>query len=279
MIVFNKGESNMKESLRDDIYETAKRWIYEAGAYIKENLDAPMTIDTKSNPNDLVTEMDKAIERFFVNKIKDKYSEHFIFGEEGYGDEIISLEGTVWIIDPIDGTMNYVHQKRNFAISIGIYHEGIGEIGLIYDVMRDDLYDAIRGEGAFKNGVQLPMLDESVTLNESIIAMNHRWLCENSFINEKVMQQLVKDIRGNRTYGSAALEFAYVAEGVIDGYIAMRLAPWDIAAGMIIVNEVGGRTANNVGEAVNLLTRNMIVTCNPSLLNKLINDYIKKGKK
>ncbi|HLQ73993.1 MAG TPA: inositol monophosphatase family protein [Bacillota bacterium] len=269
----------MKESLRDDIYETAKRWIYEAGAYIKENLDAPMTIDTKSNPNDLVTEMDKAIERFFVNKIKDKYSEHFIFGEEGYGDEIISLEGTVWIIDPIDGTMNFVHQKRNFAISIGIYHEGIGEIGLIYDVMRDDLYDAIRGEGAFKNGVQLPMLDESVTLNESIIAMNHRWLCENSFINEKVMQQLVKDIRGNRTYGSAALEFAYVAEGVIDGYIAMRLAPWDIAAGMIIVNEVGGRTANNVGEAVNLLTRNMIVTCNPSLLNKLINDYIKKGKK
>src|SRR5699024_12100807 len=143
--------------------------------------------------------------RSLVKNIKDISCEYYIFGEEDYGDGIIALEGTVWIIDPIDGTMNYVHQKRNFAISIGIYHEGIGEIGLIYDVMRDDLYDAIRGEGAFKNGVQLPMLDESVTLNESIIAMNHRWLCENSFINEKVMQQLVKDIRGNRTYGSAAL--------------------------------------------------------------------------
>jgi len=274
-----KGESTMKESLRQELYEMTKQWMIEAGRYIKKHLDEPLHVATKSNPNDLVTEMDENVEKFFVNKIKEAYPEHYIFGEEGYGDEIISLEGIVWIIDPIDGTMNFVHQKRNFAISIGIYHEGIGEIGLIYDCMNDTMYSAKRGEGAFKNDQQLAPLKQDISLNESILALNHRWLCKNSFIDEKVMQALIKEIRGNRSYGSAALEFAYVAEGIIDGYIAMRLAPWDIAAGMIIVNEVGGVTSNGNGEAVNLLTRNMIITCNAVLQDTIINDFMKKGKK
>src|SRR5699024_9853533 len=102
---------------------------------------------------------------------------------------------------------------------------------------------------------------------------------KNKFVDERVMQQLVKRIRGSRTYGSAALEFAFVAEGILDGYMAMQLSPWDGAAGIIIVNEVGGRTTNSSGSDVNMLERNLIITSNKNLHELLLNDYIQKGRK
>lgn len=125
----------MNQQQRQKIYETAKRWIYEAGTEIREHMNDPLDIETKSNPNDLVTALDKQTEKFFVDRIHQAYPEHHIIGEEGFGDTLSSVDGTIWIIDPIDGTMNFVHQKRSFAISIGILHNGIGEIGFVYDVM------------------------------------------------------------------------------------------------------------------------------------------------
>src|SRR5699024_12495663 len=108
---------------------------------------------------------------------------------------------------------------RNFAISIGIYHDGVGEIGLIYDVIADVLYSAKRNEGAKENGVPLPKLDKGVNLNEAIVGLNHFWLCENRLVDETVMQGLAKAVRGPRTYGTAASEFAYVADGMMDAYL------------------------------------------------------------
>src|SRR5699024_7991537 len=139
--------------------------------------------------------------------------------EEGYGDELHTLDGIVWIVDPIDGTMNFVEQKRNFAISIGIYEDGIGEIGFIYNVVDDILYSAKRGEGAFKNEHKLPMLQNDLKLEESLLSLTHYWLCDNSIVNKENMMDLVQKVRGTRSYGSAALEFAFVAEGVLDGYL------------------------------------------------------------
>src|SRR5699024_2809821 len=136
--------------LRDELYINAKKWILEAGDRIRNKINDPRVISIKSNPNDLVTEMDKEIESFFISKIKSTYPSHQLLGEEGQGDRVANLNGIVWIIDPIDGTMNFVHQKKYFAISIGVYRDGIGEIGLIYDVMADDLYHAKRAEGAYK---------------------------------------------------------------------------------------------------------------------------------
>lgn len=268
----------MNQEKRQSIYLQAKEWVLEAGKKIRSRINDPLTISTKSNPNDLVTTMDDDTEYFFAKNIKQAYPDHLIISEEGYGDELESLDGTIWIIDPIDGTMNFVHQKRNFAISVGVYQDGIGEIGLIYDVMADVLYSAKRGEGAFKNQTRLPQLPEK-SFHESILGLNHFWLCENSLVEEKVMQRLVKAVRGTRAYGSAALEFAGVAEGIIDGYMTMDLAPWDIAAGIVIVNEVGGKTTNAFGEQVNMLHKNPVLTCNASIQAELIEDYMKKGKK
>ncbi|WP_164215334.1 inositol monophosphatase family protein [Virgibacillus sp. YIM 98842] len=269
----------MEKDIRKNIYNFAKSWVLEAGKIIRKKMNDPLTIETKSHANDLVTAIDRDTESFFVNKIKSVYPNHQIIGEEGYGDEVTHLDGTVWIIDPIDGTMNFVHQKRNFAISVGIYQDGIGEIGFIYNVMEDVLYSAKRNEGAYKNHQKLPSKKAYVPLNQAILGLNHLWLCENRLVDVSAMQKLIKTVRGSRTYGSAALELAYVAEGTLDGYLTMRLAPWDIAAGKIIVEETGGVMTNVDGDEINMLGNNSIFVCNPSIQRVILDDYIKAGRK
>src|SRR5699024_10031232 len=145
---------------------------------------------------------------FFAQKIKADYKDHVLLREEGYGDNLKDTKGTVWIIDQIDGTMNIVNQKRNIASSIGINHKDICEIGFVYDIISNNLYSEVSNNGEYKNNKKLPMLPKNIKLEESVICLNHYWLCENRHVNEKVMQSLVKDVRGTRTYGSAALEFA-----------------------------------------------------------------------
>lgn len=269
----------MNKAQRDMIFSQATKWIYEAGEQIRKQIHNPLTIDTKSNANDLVTEMDRSTEAFLTNNIKSTFNDHFILSEEGYGDQLDSMNGIVWVIDPIDGTMNFVHQKRNFAISIGIFNNGIGEIGLIYNVMEDVLYSAKRGEGAYKNNKKLPQLHHDILFQEAIVSMNHFWLCENRLVDEKWMQKLVKDVRGSRTYGSAALEFAFVAEGIIDSYLTLSLSPWDYAAGMVIINEVGGVTTTIDGNTLDMLSKTSVASGNPCIQEKIIANYIKKARK
>jgi len=269
----------METNFREELFLQAKKWVLEAGETIRSKINDPLEVHTKSNPNDLVTAMDQSTEAYFVKNIKNNFPNHKILSEEGYGDELQSLNGIVWIIDPIDGTMNFVHQKRNFAISIGIYQDGIGEIGLIYDIMEDILYSAKKDEGAMKNDDPLPMLKDSLKLEEAILGLNHFWLCENRLVDEKVMQNLVKKVRGTRSYGSAALEFAYVAEGITDGYLTLSLAPWDFAAGIVIVGEVGGLTTDMEGNPLNLLKRSPVITSNPKIHKQVTKDYFLKGRK
>jgi myo-inositol-1(or 4)-monophosphatase len=269
----------MDSAVRNDIYEHAKKWVHEAGELIRQKINDPMIIETKAHAKDLVTTVDKETEYFLAENIRKTFPDHLLFSEEGYGDDVTSLDGTVWIVDPIDGTMNFVHQRRNFAISIGIFHQGIGEIGFVYDVMADILYSAKRGEGAYKNDEKLPMLKENLDLGEAVLGFNHKWLCENSVIDERVVQQLVEKIRGVRAYGSAALKLAYVTEGIIDGYLTMNLAPWDIAGGMILAHEVGAVTTNLSGGEVNMLTNDCSLTCLPAIQNEIIQDFLVKGLK
>lgn len=265
---------------REILFNRLRPWILQAGKLIRDKINDPRIVSTKSNPNDLVTEMDKEVERFFARKIKEFYPDHLLLGEEGYGHTQIDQLETIWIIDPIDGTMNFVHQKQNFAISLGIYHRGIGEIGFIYDVMNNTLFSALRGNGAYKNNIKLPSLREhKLSLDESILAFSHRWLLKNRFINEKPMQQLVRNVRGVRSYGSAALGFARVAEGALDAYITMRLEPWDIAAGMIIVNEVGGITTDVRGDEIGMLKRSSVICGHPDIHEEIVKRYLRRAVK
>ena len=107
----------------------AKQWVKEAGIKIRASFEMKLDIQTKSNPNDLVTNIDREVEQFFIGKIRETFPDHKILGEEGFGDDLKSMEGIVWMLDPIDGTMNFVHQQHDFAISVGIFEDGVGKIG------------------------------------------------------------------------------------------------------------------------------------------------------
>lgn len=260
----------------DYIDVQAKQWVIEAGEKIRSSFDKTLNIETKSNPNDLVTNIDKEIEQFFIKKIRESFPNHRILGEEGFGDEITNLDGVVWIIDPIDGTMNFIHQQRNFAISLGVYENGVGRIGIIYDVAHKELYHAIKGKGAFMNDKKLPSLERK-TLRESILALNATWVLENHRIDHNLMIPLVREARGTRSYGTAALEIVFVATGRVDAYISMRLAPWDYAAGAVIVKELGGIVTNLRGKELDFLTKDSLLVAKPGLHRTIINDYLKEG--
>lgn len=265
----------MGMTIYNETFKKAKSWVLEAGENLRIKMDEPMSVDTKSDPNDLVTSLDRETEKFFVTQIKTNFPEHKLFGEEGYGDEISSLDGFVWIVDPIDGTMNFVHQKQNFCISLALYKNGVGQFGIIYNVIDDHLYVGKRNRGAFKNNKQLPPLKDNLQLEQSILGMNHFWLCKNKLVDYRQSQNIVRTVRGTRTYGSAALEFAYVAEGILDGYLALQLSPWDVAAGLIIVQEVGGITTNIAGESLDLLNRSSVLTCHPKIHAKIVDNFKK----
>lgn len=260
-----------------EIDSNAKMWIKEAGDRIRSSFPKTLDVQAKSNPNDLVTNIDKETEQFFITMIKEAYPDHFILGEEGYGDKLEQTSGIAWIIDPIDGTMNFIHQQRNFAISVGIYENGIGKIGLIYDVAHDELYHAFKGKGAYMNNKSLPRL-ESVSVSEAIIGLNATWVTPNKRIDPNLLAPLVRDARGTRSYGSAALELAYVATGRMDAYISLRLAPWDYAAGIIIIEELGGVASTLKGEKINILKQSSLFVSKPDLHGQIMKEYLNDGK-
>ncbi|MET3698140.1 myo-inositol-1(or 4)-monophosphatase [Bacillus oleivorans] len=257
-----------------NIAQAAKEWVLEAGQRIRDSLNEELLIETKSDANDLVTNIDKDTEKFFIEKIKQYNLEFKIMGEEGFGDRIVSLDGVIWILDPIDGTMNFVHQKRNFAISLAVYENGEGRLGIIYDVMADDFYHVIPGSGAFLNDIRLNTLKD-VTLEKAIIGLNATWITPNKRIDYQILSPLVKTVRGTRSYGAAAIELAYVATGRLDGYITMRLNPWDYAAGKLLIEEVGGKTSNLKGEPLSLLNPSSLLVGGPTVYDEIRENYLK----
>lgn len=259
----------MKKEEWNKVEEHLKTWTLEAAQLLKDSFENTLTITYKSHIADLVTDMDKSIEKFFINKIQNTFLTHKVLGEEGYGDQVQDKSGIIWIIDPIDGTTNFIHQQSNFAISIGIYENGEGKMGLIYDVGGSNLYFAKKGEGAYLNEKKLPCLGE-VTLSEAVIGVNATWAGPNRRVNHENVQNIVRKSRGTRSYGSAAIELAYVASGKLDAYMTMRLSPWDFAAGLILLNEVGGVVTRTDGQPVQLLEQNSILAAKPGLHRELV---------
>ncbi|MBB6449436.1 myo-inositol-1(or 4)-monophosphatase [Geomicrobium halophilum] len=220
--------------------DQAIAFISEAAHRLYDPALRNLDIDTKEDADDLVTANDFAVQHFLSDKIKQAYPSHFVIGEEGEQYKNIPDHTITWIIDPIDGTTNYVHQYMNFAISIGIYYKGEGKVGIIYDVMADEMFTAVKGEGAYLNGKKL-YPRKSIDFSRAIIGFNARWLVGSAGPKTKeVFAGMVRDVRATRSYGSASLELAYVAAGRLDAYVSMRLAPWDYAAAAIMISEAGG---------------------------------------
>lgn len=257
----------------NELNQFAQQLIREAGQRIRDAFSYDLEIETKSSPNDLVTNIDRETELFFIERIQAFNAEHRILGEEGMGESVTDLSGVVWILDPIDGTMNFVKQHRHFMISVGILVDGVGKLGYIFDVMREDLFYAIAEQGAWYNDSPLRQL-QPLPIEEAVIGVNARWVMQNEQVNHEKISDLVRTVRGTRSYGSAAMEMAFVVTGKLDAYMSMRLAPWDIAGGVIIANEVGAVTSTLTGGPIDFLSSNHFIIANPSIHDVILRDYI-----
>jgi myo-inositol-1(or 4)-monophosphatase len=240
-----------------------------AGKLSLARMKEPFTVEYKTSASDLVTAVDKEVEKHVIDMILQRYPDHGILGEESTFPGDPAGFDTLWVIDPIDGTTNFVHQQINFSVSIAVYHKGEGLVGVVYDPSRDELFYAVKGEGAYLNDRRL-RLKRQVRLEEAL-------LCTSVFWNKRaeqmgidlIVKKLAGKVRGMRLLGSAALEMAYVAAGRLDGYVSLSLNAWDFGAGKIIVEEAGGVVTTMSGNPLPYNQKSSVMACNPTFYEEL----------
>lgn len=261
------------------IYETALHWTLEAGIIIRESLGQQLHVDYKTSEADLVTDKDREIELFFYQKIKEKYPHHRILGEEGMGKETSydPEQEIVWLIDPIDGTTSFVHQKENFAISVALYEKGSPRIGIIYDPIRDQIVHTLCGQGVYLNKERLEPVRQT-SVKHSLLGINSTWLVPNKLYNYMKFHTLIQDLRGTRIIGAAALEMAAVATGKLNGFISLQLSPWDFAAGLAILQEMGVVITTIENKPVDVFSKTSIVAANETLHQEILQKYLEIDK-
>ncbi|MHA6602746.1 inositol monophosphatase family protein [Aerococcus urinae] len=240
--------------------QLVRQWIYQAADRIHEGLKNPLIVQTKSNPKDLVTNLDQSTEKFIRSQIKAHFPQDKILGEEGGQGQIDSLEGPVWIIDPIDGTTNFVCQHNHFAIMVAFALDGDVQLGAIYDVMNDDYFSAVKGQGIQRNGQVYQVPYDDLAISESLIALNRQILLDDRYHAKDLVSQSL----GIRYNGSAGLEILNVLKGELSLYAALALKPWDLAAGVALVNESPLKLTQLDGQALNLMQANASVIAYPS---------------
>jgi myo-inositol-1(or 4)-monophosphatase len=228
------------------ILEFAKRIAREAGSIQREHYEGEFEVRTKSTVIDLVTDVDQACERLIVDAIQAERRGDAILAEEGGGSDDPDAEWR-WVIDPLDGTTNYTHGYPRFCVSIGIEHRGVATLGVVYDPLLDELFSAVRGRGAMLNDRPLQVSAEA-RLDHAMLATGFAYNVHRSLEdNLDHFTAFVKSAQAIRRDGSAALNLCYVAAGRFDGFWEIKLHPWDVAAGILIVEEAGGRTSDFSG--------------------------------
>lgn len=248
-----------------------KQWIKETAEMIEEAKEKSLEVEEKSARNDLVTNMDKKIEEVLTDKIRSHFPDDRICGEEGFGDDLEDLKGTVWFIDPIDGTLNFVLQQENFAVMIAVYEEGEGVQGYIYNVTEEKLYHAIKGQGVFCNG-QPVSAPENKSLSDGLMATNSQLMTQDAFSDYR---KVASRSMGVRMLGSAGLEVTELIKGNIIAYVATKLSPWDIAPGKLMLEEFGFKISNFSGEPVDLLKSNQTIFASPSAYDEIVTANLK----
>jgi len=235
-----------EEAEGQETLELAIRLARAAGEIQRERYETPLTVSTKSASIDLVTEVDRACEALIVEEILASRPGDAILAEEGGGREQPDAEWR-WVIDPLDGTVNYAHGFPRFCVSIGVERRGEREVGVVYDPLLDELFHARRGGGAFLGERRLEV-SQRAKLEQALVATGFAYDVHRSREDNLAhFGRVLKAARGLRRDGSAALDLCYVAAGRLDAYWELKLHPWDVAAGLLIVEEAGGRCSDLQG--------------------------------
>jgi len=227
------------------VLNVATQAAHAAGETIRRRLrDIDAVPVAKKARHDYVSEVDRICEEQIVREISRFYPDHAFLGEEGG----VRGEGeVVWIIDPLDGTANFLHGMPHFAVSIAQQVRGRVEHGLVYDPVRDELFTASRGKGAFLNQRRI-RVSQRTELDDAILAtafpFRQRQLMP---VYTRIFSAVFRRVEDVRRGGSAALDLAWTAAGRLDGYFELALKPWDVAAGTLLVREAGGVVADFTG--------------------------------
>lgn len=224
---------------------------------------------TPKGVNDFVTEVDKKSELSIVQTLLDAFPDHGILGEETGVTHGNSQSDYQWIIDPLDGTTNFIHGLPIYCVSIGLMQNGQITQAVVYDPSRDELFTATRGSGAFVNNRRM-RVSKRVQMADSLIGTGFPYRSSDDI--DQYMQVFAKVSRscvGLRRPGAAALDLAYVAAGRFDGFFERGLQPWDMAAGSLLVQEAGGLVADFAGES-KYLDRHEIVCGTPKVFGQLL---------
>ena len=226
----------------------------DAGRILAEKFGRVIQVSNKGDI-DLVTEADLAAEALIIERINAYYPRHSILAEESGSSDLSGQAPSEWkwIVDPLDGTTNYAHAYPCFAVSIGLEHEGVMVIGVVYDPIRDEMYSAERGEGATMNGrrIRVSSVDE---LNRALVCTGFPYNVRSSGDFARHFTNFILNAQSVRRDGSAAMDLVSVACGRFDGFWEGGLNPWDVAAGTLILEEAGGRVSRYDGNPFEIYT-------------------------
>jgi myo-inositol-1(or 4)-monophosphatase len=272
-------EIEMRQDLQIKLYESALEYAKQAGRLVLEHMGNMGRIEQKKNASDLVTEVDRMSEMFLRNQIQQEYPGHWILSEEDSCQENAyetfkrQDSGYGWIIDPIDGTTNFIHGFPHFAISIGIVKDGEPIIGVVYNPVTDELYTARKSKGAYLNGKPI-QVGKELRLAEAVLATGFHandWKSGSRLVRQ--IDQIAGKSRNVRIIGAASLDLCWTASGRLTGLWHEGLNPWDTAAGILILTEAGGCVTDKDGNPYRLYHDSLVAS--NSLIHKEFLETIK----
>ena len=244
-----------------------ERLARESGAILRAGYNQEHTVQHKG-VIDLVTEIDHASESFLIGEIQSQFPGSHILAEES-GETSGSHEG-LWHIDPLDGTVNYAHHIPVFCVSIAYALKGAVILGAVYDPLRDEMFTAERGKGAFLNGGKI-QASATTELQQSLLVTGFPYdTWDTELDNFKYFERLAKKTQGVRRLGSAALDACYVGAGRFDGFWEFALRPWDIAAAGLIAEEAGARVTAVDGKPAYMTPPHSILAAAPGVYEKIL---------
>jgi len=227
-----------------------------------------LKINTKS-PNDFVTEVDQAAEQVIIETLLQAYPDHAILAEESGRTHGAKHSEFQWIIDPLDGTTNFIHGFPVYCVSIALAHRGVVQQAVVYDPTRNDLFYATRGRGAYLNDRRL-RVSKRTRMSDALIGTGFPFRRGDNFKRYmKMFEDVMTQCAGLRRPGAAALDLCYVAAGYYDAFFETGLNPWDVAAGSLIITEAGGLVGNFTGES-DFLHQREIVAGSPKIYGQMV---------
>lgn len=258
----------------DQFYDEVLKLTKSCGQLIKERTSSrTKKVETKSGAIDFVTETDQEVERLLIDGLSKAFPSHKFIGEESVssGAHCDLTDAPTWIIDPVDGTMNFVHSFPHSCISIALFVNKLPEIGIVYNPMLEQLFTARKGKGAYLNGEKITVsgitkLEDALILTEFGTSRDP----EKRKAIFETQQKLLPQVHGFRALGSAALNMSMVACGAAESYCEFGIHIWDIAAGELLVTEAGGVVIDPAGGEIDRLSRRMLCASTRELAETIV---------